>query len=417
MTVKRPSDRAHIIVVGGGVIGAAAAVRLQDIGAHVTLVDPGEAAARASFGNAGIIANELADPLASWSTVHAAPGRLFGAGGPLDFVAGDIGLWGPWALRFLAACRADRFRAGRTAIEALLVDAAPAWRRLAADMGRPELLQSRPHWAVWETEASLQTGAAAVAANACAAVRVRNLDAEEAATVRKAVSHAFVGGVAFEGSARVTDPNAVTSALHERLRAAGGEVIVGRARRIETGETGAAAELDDGRRVTSDMILVAVGARSAPLVRPAGLIAPLVAERGYHLQYADHDLSADVPSLVLEDRFICVVRIGDAVRVTGFTEIGSPDSAPDPRKWARLRRHVAELGLPVRGEPSQWMGARPTLPDFVPAIGRWGRLLYAFGHQHIGVTLAAVTAEAVAELAESGGTPERLRAYDLRRFR
>ena len=62
------------------------------------------------------------------------------------------------------------------------------------------------------------------------------------------------------------------------------------------------------------------------------------------------------------------------------------------------------------------MGARPTLPDFLPAIGRKGRLLYAFGHQHIGLTLAAVTAEAVAELATSEQLPERLKPYRLERF-
>ena len=47
------------------------------------------------------------------------------------------------------------------------------------------------------------------------------------------------------------------------------------------------------------------------------------------------------------------------------------------------------------------MGPRPTPPDYLPAIGRsarWSSVYYAFGHQHLGLTLAAVTAEIVRDL-------------------
>ena len=47
------------------------------------------------------------------------------------------------------------------------------------------------------------------------------------------------------------------------------------------------------------------------------------------------------------------------------------------------------------------MGARPTLPDYLPAIGRSRMhpgIAYAFGHQHLGLTLAATTAEAIAAM-------------------
>jgi D-amino-acid dehydrogenase len=414
MTGKSVSDGARVAVVGGGLIGAAAAVRLQDRGARIVLFDPGHARARASFGNAGLIANELAEPLSSWATIRAAPARLFAFGGPLDFVWKDAGLWAPWALRFLAASRRDRFEAGRAALEALHIDAAPAWRRLAGDLGAPDLLRDTAHWAVWESEASLRKGAAAAKASAGRAVRVRDVAAQELAAIAGEISPRFAGGVVFEGSSRVSDPDAAVAALHRRIARAGGEIVAGRVGRVAADASGVV--LEDGAEIAADLVLVAAGARSSPLVGDHGLVAPLVAERGYHLHYAEHDFAPTLPPLVLEDRFICVVPCGDGVRITGFTEIGSPDSPPDPRKWARLRRHVAELDLPVRGEPSRWMGARPSLPDFVPAIGRKGRLLYAFGHQHIGVTLAAATAEAMAELAQADATPQRLRAYDLSRF-
>jgi D-amino-acid dehydrogenase len=414
MPAKRVLAGVTVAVAGGGLIGASAAVRLQDRGARIVLIDPGDARARASFGNAGLVASELADPLSSQETIASAPGRLFAFGGPLDFVWKDAGLWAPWAIRFLAASRRDRFDAGREALEALLMEAAPAWRRLADDLGAPDLVRDTAHWAVWESAATLSRGMPAAKASASRAVRVREAAAQEIAAIARDVSPRFVGGVVFEGSSRLSDPDAAVRALHGRIISAGGEVVTGRVARVPAGGSGVA--LENGAEIAADLVLVSAGARSSRLVMEHGLVAPLVAERGYHLHYAEHDFAPGLPPLVIEDRFICVVPSGDGVRITGFTEIGSPDAPPDPRKWERLRRHVVELGLPVRGEPSQWMGSRPSLPDFVPAIGRKGRLLYAFGHQHIGVTLAAVTAEAVADLTASEATPARLQPYSLARF-
>ena len=91
---------ARIWVIGGGVIGAAAAVRLSQAGWDVGLIDPGDEEARASFGNAGQICPELSEPLASWGVARSAWRRLFMFGGPLDFRWSDVGLWGPWALRY-----------------------------------------------------------------------------------------------------------------------------------------------------------------------------------------------------------------------------------------------------------------------------------------------------------------------------
>jgi D-amino-acid dehydrogenase len=112
---------------------------------------------------------------------------------------------------------------------------------------------------------------------------------------------------------------------------------------------------------------------------------------------------------------VVVTRFTSGLRATSFTELGNPSAPPDPRKWQRLERHLAELGIAFANSPDRWMGPRPTLPDFLPAIGRLERaprVLYAFGHQHLGLTLAAVTAELIEALA-----CERAPAIDLAPFR
>ena len=60
------------------------------------------------------------------------------------------------------------------------------------------------------------------------------------------------------------------------------------------------------------------------------------------------------------------------------------------------------------------MGRRPTLPDALPIIGRSEKnknILFAFGHQHIGWTLAAVTGKAINELIK-GNQPN----FDINDF-
>ena len=65
------------------------------------------------------------------------------------------------------------------------------------------------------------------------------------------------------------------------------------------------------------------------------------------------------------------------------------------------------------------MGARPTLPDYLPAIGHCAAipgLFYAFGHQHLGLTLAACTGEAIGALVMRQEPAFDLRPFDLARF-
>ncbi len=72
-----------------------------------------------------------------------------------------------------------------------------------------------------------------------------------------------------------------------------------------------------------------------------------------------------------------------------------------------LRKAAAFLpGLRTEGG-TQWMGFRPSLPDSLPVIGASHaspRILYAFGHGHLGLTQSAATGKLIAELA-AGRTP------------
>ena len=178
--------------------------------------------------------------------------------------------------------------------------------------------------------------------------------------------------------------------------------------------------LTDHRSLSADQIVVTSGVASAALLRPFGLKAPIIAERGYHLQTGpDVDWPATLSPVVFEDRSMIVTRFAGGLRAASIVEFARAQAKPDPAKWNRLRRHIAALGLPIGADAKPWMGARPTLPDYLPAIGRVPRtkgVSYAFGHNHLGLTLAPITGELVAAMLEGATTATPMQSFALERF-
>lgn len=405
-------------VIGGGAIGASSAVRLAQAGYEVTLIDPGDEEARTSFGNAGQVVIDAAEPLANWHNVWTAPGRLFAFGGPLDFCWRDIDLWLPWSFRYLAACDPQRFKRGTEALRGLLERAVPQWKDLVASIGRPDLVEESGHFQLWESEASTARGLAATSGADLRPALWRPITTQELESLSSRFAGHVKGGVFFENTVRLRDPGETVRALWKGLEDLGGKTIAAHVNKLSAHDRGVTLSFDDGGTFEADQLLIAGGARSASLMRDLGVKAPLVAERGYHLRFQDPQWPRTLPAILFEDRWIYLSSFDSGVRVTGFTEIGRSDTPSDPRKWALLEKHLTALGITVPDTVQRWRGSRPTLPDFLPAIGRLSpRVLYAFGHQHIGMTLAAATAEAIADLTTANATPERLAAFDLRRFR
>lgn len=400
------------IVIGGGVIGSVAALQLQRRGIAVRIVDPDPDWRGASRGNAGLIAVNEVDPLASRVTLKALPEMLFSRGGPVGLPLRDMTAWIPFGLRLIAASNPARFARGRAALSSLLAEAVPAWRRLAAELGAPDLLHDEGHFVVWSRPDHAGKGRAVQdAPNGI--TTTRDATAEELARLG-ALMTPPAAACFVEGTARIADLDLLARALAARFTALGGARLRGRAR-IE----GQGVRLDTGERLEADAIVVAAGPASGKLLRPLGHKAPIIAERGYHIQCAGTGWPEDMPTIFFEDRKMVVTRFRSGLRATSFVEFGRAASPADPRKWKRLRMHVRELGLPFEEPIAEWMGARPTLPDYLPAIGRsvaYPHVFYAFGHQHLGITLAAVTAELICALVVDETMANDLSPFTVDRF-
>jgi glycine/D-amino acid oxidase-like deaminating enzyme len=408
------------LVIGGGLVGLSCALNLQSRGIRTTVIDAAATWRGASWGNAGHLATEQVEPLASRKTLRSMPKRLFLRGGALSLPARDVGAWLPFALRLMRSTTPSRFEAGKSALRSLLRAAIPAWRRLAETTRAEHLIVEDGHFVVWETPDGAAAGRAAWMSSDTGTATLRDATDGEMARLSALMSRRIAGAIRFQGTGQVVDLDELAKRLTDHLALLGGAQRSARVHKLVTKGSNVAAVLDGGEVLHPDLVVVAGGVSSGALLQPLGDTVPIIAERGYHIESADTDWPADLPPVVFEERSMIVTRFRSGLRAASFVEFAREQSPADPRKWARLRHHVAALGLPLREPCSEWFGARPTLPDYLPAIGRSRRvanLLYAFGHQHLGLTLAAITGELVSALASGEPADIDIRPFDLQRFR
>jgi glycine/D-amino acid oxidase-like deaminating enzyme len=402
-----------ILVIGGGIVGVSCALRMQAEGLAVTLIDPGDKKRGASYGNAGHIGSEQVSPWSAWENVLRAPRSSFGAGGPLDFRWTDVALWTPWSMRFLAACDPARFARGREALSALLEDSLPAWQRIADLAGKPDMVIPHGHVTAWMTRDGAERGLSAFAKAQWGKATWREMNAGELARYGGVLSRLPQAGAVFSGTGQVSDPQGARDAMLASFKERGGEIVADSV--VGLNAMPARAVLASGGSRDADALLVAAGAWSGRVMAMLGVHAPVIGERGYHLQSAETNWPRDLPTTVFDENFIAVSRFTTGLRCTSFVEFGSPDAPGDERKWRRLRQRIDELGLQFSPTPERWVGSRPSLPDFLPAIGRLERapnVLYAFGHAHLGLTEAPITSELMCALAT-----DKAPAFDLAPFR
>lgn len=406
------------IVVGAGVVGLSISLILQASGRQVTLLAPPAGTPPASWGNAGHLAVEQVEPMPSAATLMSAHSRLFSRGGALALPPASIGDWLPFALRFTRASTPARFAAGKAVLAPLLAGAVPAWRRVAGLAGAESLIRMDGHYIAWESANGARKGRKAWSQADVGTTIFRDATADEVAMVASLAKVGLSGVGRFEGSGHIADVGSLLNALRDSFVAHGGTIRIGTANKIAKAEGGGVAVHDDAGVIEAQRGIVCAGARSGDLLRPLGHTVPIIDERGYHIEapVTEEQWPSHMPPLVFEERSMIVTRFAGKLRAASFVEFSSPGKPADSAKWERLHRHCAELGLPIGDDASRWFGSRPTLPDYLPAIGASNRLpglFYAFGHQHLGLTLGAHTAEIMRDLMD-GAAPSP--ALSLSRF-
>lgn len=404
-----------IHVIGAGIVGSASATWLAQAGHDVTVFDTEPGGLPTSSGNAALIALPEIAPLASPGILASVPGWLLDPLGPLTIRWRDLPALTPWLLAFLKSAAPSHDLHVRQALASLMQTALADHQAMARIADMEGHLRQCGYLSVHSTAGSV--AAAIHEAERVKSVLGYEFEALAPAAARKLVPQlegAFAGAVHQPGYWMVSNPLTVLrhyqSFLRHRAKLEAGRVVG-----IEQGEAGITLRLADGRTATADFTVVAAGVWSRALVRDTGLKILLETERGYNTTYTNLGWNLAMPVGFADHGFIASPLV-DGLRVGGAVELAKPETPPNYGRAkamrAKMRRYVPSL--PEGGR--EWMGRRPSTPDSLPVIGRHPhdrRILFAFGHGHLGLTLSAVTGRMIADLVAGG--PD-VPAFSIQRF-
>ncbi len=389
-----------VAIIGAGVVGLATARLLMAEGRDVVVIDPFPAGSGASHGNAGTIADYATEPVGTPAILPALPRLLWDRASPFALAPGALPAVLPWLARFLWQSMPGPARRNAQVLATLVRDAGDLWRALAAEAGARDLIRDTGCLYLYATPAALEAGRRSMATRRALGVRVEMLDPAALAALEPGLPP-MAGAAFFGGTAWLADPGAMMAAL-----AHGVTVLPHRITALGLG-TGGVTLAGEGLRLTAGRVVIAAGAGSRRLARMAGDDVPLEVERGYHAEW-DIAPALSRPACPVAGGFYLCPMTG-RLRAAGTVELGRGDLPPTAARIDRLvagaQAILGDLGPPAR----TWLGLRPSLPDSLPVIGPSRadpRVIHAFGHGHIGVTLAPVTARIVADLM-AGRMPDR----------
>jgi len=409
-----------VLVIGAGIIGVAIALRLQREGRAVMLIDRERVAAQASRGNAGALAFSDILPLASPGILRKAPRWLLDPLGPLAIRPGYLPQLAPWLVRFWRASRRDRVRASTAAQAAMMELSAAETPAMLAAADAGNMVRSDGVLHLYESEAELKASQPGWQARAEHGIEFTHLHGPPAiARLQPGLSPALVAATFVPAWKTVSDPLRVTEALARQFVQQGGRVRRAEALALAPGQGGVTVHLRDAQPLVVQQVVVAAGAWSHRLARTLSERIPLETERGYNTTLAPgaFDLKRQ---LTFGGHGFVVTPLACGVRVGGAVEFAGLDAPPNFARAKALLAKAKRMMPGLRTEGGiEWMGFRPSLPDTLPAIGRAvadQRVIYAFGHGHLGLTQAAATARLVADIMAGRPPPIDLAPFCPQRF-
>lgn len=412
------NSKTHIVVVGAGIVGLSCALWLQKKGFRVSVIDPLEPGAGTSSGNAGTIATYGCIPVNSPDLFRRLPSLLLSGDSPLSLDFGYALTHPGWMLEFLLNCREHRVERIIRLLGKLL---AKTWDGLdpLLDMAEArDLLQSNGFMHVYRDQREFELARPANSKRRLHGAEFTELDRGDIRELEPGLKIPFERGLLFDGISHVLDPRALCQRYADCLQRGGGRLLRQRALEVRHLAGSIEVSLDNGESVAGERVVIAAGAYSKQIAGIPMQLMKLDTERGYHVQFSgmQHLLSRPV-SWHFAGFYATPMNLG--LRCAGTVEIAGYSKKMNPRIVDYLTRKAREM-LELPEQPDQeWLGFRPTCPDSLPVIGYSTTseyMIYAFGHQHLGLTLSGITGKLVAELANGEDPSHNITPFSPRRF-
>lgn len=407
-----------IAVVGAGIVGCSCALWLQKKGFSVILIDPEIPGSGTSSGNACTIADYACVPVNSPAIFKNIPGLMFSKESPLSVDLAYAIAHLPWMLRFLSNCRPAKVSRISRILGKLLKKTYEGLDPLIEYSNAESLLSRQGCMYVYQDQAEFDRARASNQVRRDQGFDFTELNSADIRELEPEIKKTFEKGLLFDQAAQVVNPQSLTTRYFDTFMLNDGNYRASRVSAISHTEDALSIHFDNGESLAADRAVIAAGAFSTQIQGIGVSQLPLDTERGYHVQYNGMQSLLNRPVSWNEAGFYAT-PMDEGLRIAGTVEIAGLSGQKNMRNLSYLIRHGQQM-FDLPDQPDQdWLGYRPTFPDALPVIGySLGSeyVLYAFGHQHIGLTLSGITGKLISELISGETLSHDVKAFSPRRF-
>jgi D-amino-acid dehydrogenase len=391
------------IVVGGGIAGVTAALHLRRAGLDVTLIDPLPSPGGASFGNAGIISADTAVPIALPGMLRKVPGWLADPMGPLTVRKSYLPSATPWLMRWIRAGFMDRVLPISEALRALHRQAWDVYRTLLTPAAFDDLMRPFGHVQMWNGEVESSSAAIERRVRDRLGIETQRLNGDDLRQMFPGLTREPIRGLLVPGNGHTVSPRRLVAHLAAVAAAEGVCFLPERVLKLIPAPAGGWTVMTNAANHHAAQLLVAAGAWSTTLLDPLGLRLPLDTERGYHAMIPNPSVRL-THTILHKDWGMSLSPMEEGLCASGTVEIAGLYAAPDERRALVLAKKAKQLFPELEGgEPTIWIGFRPSFPDTLPVIGPapgLAGLFLLFGHGHFGMTGGPTGAKLVTQLMQ-----------------
>ena len=408
-------------IIGSGIQGICIGLQLIKKGIPVTIFDRNDPLSSdfqsPSYGNAGHFSPYAVLQFNRPDILYDVPKMLFSSYGPLALKWNYIPKMIPWFLHYLKNCNKKSMLHTAKYMNQILSLSNDAYEEIFREIDTTNLIEKKGIIYVW-TKQNLKSRELEIKVRNDLGIKQKLLTQKEVLELEPNLKPVFDAGVIYESAMHAKNPGGILKAIFKLFLDKGGKFIqenVISLQQIAENKTIIKSEREE---YSFEKTVIASGAFSKNLTDQLGEKIPLDTERGYHVHFKDMEQLISRPVIFL-DRGFGMTPMDQGLRAVGTVELGGLKNPPSKKRIDYLIRSAKELLPQLKEHEDEWLGFRPTLPDFLPIIGpslKNKNIIYAFGHHHLGWTLGAITGKIISGIVAEEKTNLDLSPYSSKRF-
>ena len=410
------NNKVKIAVIGAGIQGVCNALFLQKKGFKVTLFDRDEPGNSATYGNAGHFSPYASVPLNRPDVIADIPAMLASSRGPLALKWNYVHKMIPWFLRFLLNCSERKMMHTAKNMHQILDLALPAFDELFEEIELNGLVENKGIIYVWNDQ-NLKSRELEIKIRKELGVKQQLLSPKDIHDLEPNIKPFYHGGVFYDYARHTRNPKKILLKLFDNFLKKDGKFLKLNIKDINFDDDKPVIR-SETQRFIFDKLVISCGVFSKRLTDKLHENIPMDTERGYHVHFKgfDHLISRPV---VYANRGFGMTPMEQGLRVVGTVEFGGLDNPLSKSRIKNLIMNAKDMldGLPEHED--EWLGFRPTLPDYLPVLGpskNYKNVFYSFGHHHLGWTLGAISGKIISKMISNENTNLNLSAYSSSRF-